>query len=262
MFRLIVILLICGAFAYGGYRIGTFYGQAGANLEERAAARPEAPAAQAPGAQPEPAPQAAAPGEQRTAVRNVTPEGMFSGPISHYRPPPPATEPQAEADAEQTPAAKKEPKTQRYFRVMVEDASTLKAQGHTIRLAGIEAPADDATCTDESGARWPCGRAARGALALYLRGRAVDCATVSRSGEKTGDKTDDAITATCSLGGDDIGQWMVAQGWAKPAGGDRYREAAKAAQDGRLGLYQPEWHGGDTRPQPAAVPPVGSLTQD
>ena len=86
----------------------------------------------------------------------------------------------------------------------------------------------DRSCGDGADA-WPCGRLARAALRSFIHGRAIECEIPAGA---------DAIPnpARCLVGGDDISEWLVAQGWAKRGGGD-YAEAEKTAKDGKLGLF-------------------------
>ena len=45
----------------------------------------------------------------------------------------------------------------RFYRVIVQDAGTLKTGNHIIHLKGISVREQDETCKDESGKTWPCG---------------------------------------------------------------------------------------------------------
>ncbi|MGI9382596.1 MAG: thermonuclease family protein [Methyloligellaceae bacterium] len=122
-----------------------------------------------------------------------------------------------------------EPERKRFFRVVVEDAGTLKSGKTTIRLAGLDAPALEETCPDTSGERWPCGRRGRAALARLIRSKAVDCAIAAR--EESG-----VAVARCKVGRVDVNAWVVRHGWARTsdAAAKRYAEALdKAKKDGR-----------------------------
>ena len=105
-------------------------------------------------------------------------------------------------------AAAKPPVRKRFYRVIVQDAGTLKTGNHIIRLAGISVREEDETCKDENGASWPCGTRARAALTRLIRGRAVIC-DVPAAGDRP------EITARCRIGETDLSLWMVAQGWRK-----------------------------------------------
>jgi endonuclease YncB( thermonuclease family) len=43
-------------------------------------------------------------------------------------------------------------------RAEIVDGDTLRIDGRTVRLQGIDAPETRQTCTDRSGQEWPCGR--------------------------------------------------------------------------------------------------------
>lgn len=232
--RLIILVVVVAGLAFAASR---FSGEVDTSLPAPEASVDETtdePPAEADGTEAAETEPAAGPSR---AVRDVSPEGVFSGPVAPSRPPERVMAPEPEPEAQPT---------KRYFRVVVEDAGTLRAGRRTIRLAGIEAPAADATCTDEAGTEWPCGRAARAQLNLFLRGRAIDCATVSEGNE--------AITATCRTGGEDIAAWLVDQGWARAGEESRYSDAARAARSDGRGLFQREWRSAGDRTAGAAEP--------
>jgi endonuclease YncB( thermonuclease family) len=58
---------------------------------------------------------------------------------------------------------------------VIKDADTLRLEGSSYRLDGIDAPELDQTCLDESGAVWPCGIEARSRLAAFIDNRVVRC---------------------------------------------------------------------------------------
>ena len=124
-------------------------------------------------------------------------------------------------------------KPKRFYRVVVQDGSSLKAGDTTIKLTEIEVEDLTSECTDSRGEAWACGRAARSALMRLIRGRAIEC-DVADAGDS------DTLTARCSVGGKDLSFWMVAQGWAKtrqPAQA-AFKEAEDAARERRLGIWR------------------------
>lgn len=156
-------------------------------------------------------------------VRNVTPPGVMPGPVSRYQEEAaPAPEPQPER-----------PKIERYHRVVVREAGLLQDGRKAIRLAGIEAPSLDRSCTDDAGQSWPCGRAAAAQLRLFVRHRAIDCEEVGRDG--------DVLLGRCRIGQTDLAEWLVDQGWALPAEPEIYADAAEAAKADRRGMHAAEW---------------------
>jgi endonuclease YncB( thermonuclease family) len=119
----------------------------------------------------------------------------------------------------------------------------------SFRLEGVLVTAFDTQC----GAgvdQWPCGRLAKTAVQRLIRGRTIEC-QLPQAGSNS------AEAAECRVGGKNIGEWLVSQGWAK-ADGPRYAEAEKKAAEGKLGLWSP------TRPGPALDPAfvVGTTMTD
>ena len=171
--------------------------------------------------------------ESLQAVRDVTPDYITAGPkvtgtLARVVPP---VEPS-------------KARTERLFNAIVISAGVIKVRGQEIRLAGIAAPEFDARC-GEGAASWPCGRMARAALRGLLRGRAVECEVPAGT-----DTLPDP--ANCRVGGDNISEWLVAQGWAKRSGED-FGAAEDSARQAKLGLWS------DKRPddQPSDVAASG-----
>ena len=90
--------------------------------------------------------------------------------------------------------------------VRVIDGDTLEWRGERIRLMGFDAPEMKQSC-ERDGTTWPCGKEARRALVEWIGDRDVDC---------EGDERDryGRLLARCSVGGQDIGEWMVSRGLA------------------------------------------------
>jgi endonuclease YncB( thermonuclease family) len=182
-----------------------------------------------------PAPQAAVPVPQP-----VPPQHAVEPDAASPQPPPP---PQDEAKAEQTAAvnAKDTDKTgavapqttpKLYYRVTLRDGGTLKSGSAVIKLAGIAARDDEATCKGTNGKTWPCGAAAKAALTRLIRTRAVTCEVPKQGAPK--------VVARCSVAETDISTWMVRQGWAelKDTTESTLVQAAAAAKKDKLGLWR------------------------
>lgn len=124
------------------------------------------------------------------------------------------------------------PRRKRYYRVIVQDAGTLKTGNHIIRLKGITVRDEDETCEDANGESWPCGSRARTALTQLIRGRAVVC-DLPPGGDRP------AFSTRCRIGKTDLSLWMVEQGWAKPATehNDKMARARDKAKQAQLGLW-------------------------
>ncbi len=165
--------------------------------------------------------------EATHAVRDVTPDSITAGPVVtgplvRVAPPHSAEEP-----------PRREARLARLYNPIVASAGIIVAGDHDIHLAGIVATEPDQRC-GEGAMAWPCGRMARTALRNFIRGRAIEC-EIPAGAQKIPDP------ARCLVGGEDVAEWLVAQGWAK-RNGDDYAEAEKAARDGKLGLF------GESRP--------------
>ncbi len=91
-------------------------------------------------------------------------------------------------------------------RASIIDGDTIEIHGDRIRLHGIDAPESRQVCRAES-ANYRCGQQAAFALADKVEGAVVTCrhTDTDRYGR---------IVAVCYARGDDIGLWMVSEGWA------------------------------------------------
>jgi endonuclease YncB( thermonuclease family) len=115
------------------------------------------------------------------------------------------------------------------------DGDSFRLGDDRVRLLGIDAPELAQDCAAPDGTDWPCGRAARDRMAALLSGGAVDCHPEDKDQY-------DRLLARCSIGGQDLGELMVAEGLAIAAG-LYWREEAAARTAGR-GI----WAGGFDKP--------------
>lgn len=114
---------------------------------------------------------------------------------------------------------------------LVHDADTLTIAGRRVRLDGVDAPETRQSC-ERSGFTWPCGVDATVALQGFLRGQALRCTDNGR--DQYG-----RVLAHCWAGEQDVGAWLVREGWAVAYTrySDRYvAEENAARRDGR-GLW-------------------------
>ncbi len=91
-------------------------------------------------------------------------------------------------------------------RARVIDGDTIEVHGQRIRLHGIDAPEGRQLCRLD-GNPWQCGKDAANALADKIARRPVTCEDLGRDRYKR-------IIARCTVAGEDMGEWMVSQGWA------------------------------------------------
>lgn len=135
------------------------------------------------------------------------------------------------------------------FQPMASAAGVIEAMGRTVTVSGIDAVALDETCTDDQGRQWACGLRARGAFRAFLRGRAPVCVMPPDN--------EAVATAPCHLGKQDIGAWLVSNGWARPAKDGPYVEAGEKAKTARKGIFgaAPDLSGLPPEPAPVEAPP-------
>jgi endonuclease YncB( thermonuclease family) len=125
-------------------------------------------------------------------------------------------------------------------RAQVVDGDTLEIAGQPIRLAGIDAPELDQTCTVLDRV-WNCGQEAMFALAFEIGTHWIAC-------NERGRDSDGTVVAVCTAGPYDLAERMVRNGWAlvdeSAADGAGYRAALRQARDFGSGL----WRGGFIAP--------------
>ena len=115
------------------------------------------------------------------------------------------------------------------------DGDTLDFAGRRVDLLGIDAPETGQSC-GAGEALWHCGREARWALINRLGRHWVTCVPQGQAAAGT-------LRALCYLAGPgqlDVGQWLVAEGWALADGraGERYEREEAAAQEARKGIWR------------------------
>jgi endonuclease YncB( thermonuclease family) len=134
-------------------------------------------------------------------------------------------------------------------------AGLIEAKGNTIALSGVEAVKPDETCSDAAGKSWNCGMRARTAFRAFLRGRAVTCsgARTTKDAAASGTDAPTATVADCKVARQDVGQWLVENGWARAAQGGAYADAGEVARKAGKGIFgaAPDLSG--LPPPPAAV---------
>ena len=112
------------------------------------------------------------------------------------------------------------------------DGDTLSLGGLQLRLWGIDAPELLQTCGPEGAV--PCGRQAADALSGRLEGRDdLFCEVFEQTEEGRGH-------ARCLLGAEDLGAWMVREGYARllPEGRLAYGLLGERALEAKKGFWQ------------------------
>ncbi|EJC82433.1 hypothetical protein Rleg4DRAFT_4146 [Rhizobium leguminosarum bv. trifolii WSM2297] len=130
------------------------------------------------------------------------------------------------ADSAAKPAAKK---PMELARPAVENAGMLSFGERRLQLAGIVPTPADKIC-GPTGRQWPCGMLAKTALRQLLRNRSIACDLETAEWKET-------VTTACRLGTQDLGAWLVENGWAEAAAGSPLAWAAEKARQAGKGLY-------------------------
>jgi endonuclease YncB( thermonuclease family) len=118
--------------------------------------------------------------------------------------------------------------------VIVVRGDVIEVGNVRLRLAGIAAPVPTETCF--AGEReWPCGAHAKKSLAEWIGDRSVSC-------KERGQDRSGRITATCSVDDQDLGAWMISQGWARAGHlySYDYTRAEYYAKAARRGIWADE----------------------
>ena len=157
----------------------------------------------------------------KPADRNVSPPGVMpipAGPLLREAVPPRPPEP---------------PRWRRFVLPQTPDAGTFVVADATVHVSDVAPLARDETCVVADGSQWPCGASALFALRRFLHGRAVECYFPYVEGESE-------VTAPCRVGRQDVGLWLLQNGWARASdlATDEYRAAVKAAACGGLGVFR------------------------
>jgi endonuclease YncB( thermonuclease family) len=116
----------------------------------------------------------------------------------------------------------------------------LRVARTTLRLSGIEAPADGQLCTSQRARRWRCDETAQAALSRLVRGERVMCTFA-------GSDDDGVRLATCHNGEKDIGAELVRSGHVFATEGlfAPYGSLELEAREAKVGV----WDGEAVRPE-------------
>ena len=105
------------------------------------------------------------------------------------------------------------------------DGDTIDIHGQRFRLFGIDAPESKQLCSDVAGKPYRCGQVAANALSDLIGRQTVTC-------EKKDIDRFKRIVAVCSVGGQEVGAYLVVKGLAVA-----YVPAESVARSGSLGLW-------------------------
>lgn len=115
----------------------------------------------------------------------------------------------------------------------VTDGDGLRVQGREVRFAALDAPEWDQRAKHQDGYWFAHGKRVKSALIQKIGGRRVKVKVESW------DKFGRAVgTVLCE--GRDIGEWLVREGHAIAAYGDRYRKVERQARKDKRGMWAHE----------------------
>ncbi len=121
------------------------------------------------------------------------------------------------------------------------DGDTIEIHGTRIRLWGVDAPESSQLCRDDDSRPYHCGAQAANDLDTFIARRPVNCSPISLDQYRR-------TVATCSVGGADIGAWLVQNGlaldWPEYSRGKYGATQQEAEQAGRgiwKGSYVEPW---------------------
>jgi hypothetical protein len=117
------------------------------------------------------------------------------------------------------------------YRPVVTSSTSFEAMGYVILVAGTEPVGSDQSC-DFEGVAWRCGERAKLAFRYWLRGRAPLCQVFPPAERQP-------VAAACRLGKQDVGAWLVANGWAYARPGGGYEKAEVVARKAKMGVFGP-----------------------
>jgi endonuclease YncB( thermonuclease family) len=113
------------------------------------------------------------------------------------------------------------------------DGDTLEIHGTRIRLWGIDAPESSQLCRGADSNLYRCGANAANDLDTFIARRPVSCTPVSE------DQYGRSV-AICSVGGADLGEWLVSNGlaldWPQYSKG-KYNSAQRDADRSGRGMW-------------------------
>jgi endonuclease YncB( thermonuclease family) len=126
-------------------------------------------------------------------------------------------------------------------RASIIDGDTIEVHGTRIRLWGVDAPEAAQLCRNHDSDLYRCGAKAANDLDAFIAERPVTCKAVSLDPYGR-------TVATCTVGGVDLGEWLVSQGnaldWPRYSHGRYEATQAGAERAGRgiwAGSYVAPW---------------------
>ena len=115
-------------------------------------------------------------------------------------------------------------------KAFVIDGDTIRVSGSTIRLAALDAPEVDQVAQHRDGYWFKQGKRVKSALIQKIGGKIV---RVTVEGYDRYER----VLGTVTCNGKDVGEWLVRNGYAIAAYGERYRRVELEAQRAQRGMW-------------------------
>jgi endonuclease YncB( thermonuclease family) len=122
-----------------------------------------------------------------------------------------------------------------------QDADTIKLDGTSYRLDGVDAPEPDQNCLDAEGQLYPCGRSAIEALNKFVGSHRIYCEDLGPDQGRYKKGRKENRFGRCSADGTDLSRWLVQNGWAinfEPYAKGRFKPDEDEAGEGRFGIWK------------------------
>jgi endonuclease YncB( thermonuclease family) len=165
----------------------------------------------------------------RTVGGEVLANIQESAPLERIEPVPQPTPPPAPKPVEVTKPKSFE-RWRLVYNAVATSAGVFQTNEVSVVLPGIDVLAANEKCTLENGASWPCGMVARTSLRGFINGKALTCKLPDVPEVKS-------IEADCLLRGRDLGEWLVANGWARAKADGPYAAQEASAKQTRRGMF-------------------------
>ena len=115
-------------------------------------------------------------------------------------------------------------------RAYVTDGDGLRVSGYTIRMAGLDAPEWDQIARHQTGYWFNHGKRVKSALIQAIGGKKVR--VMVEGFDKHG-----RVVGTVTCNGKDVGKWLVRNGHAIAAYGNKYKAVEREARSEKRGLW-------------------------
>lgn len=99
----------------------------------------------------------------------------------------------------------------------------------TIELPGLEGVSFNKICRSAEGTKSSCGSRARVQLVNFVALKEISCKFVARGKERA--------LVSCEIGGQDLGEWLVRTGIARPLESGVYMAATLEAREAQRGMW-------------------------